>query len=71
MAKKKNKITVSTVSPNIAFVGAKDGKQPFAFIYNGNTMIVMPEDQSKPFFHAEAKKICRLFPLLYKAVLSK
>jgi hypothetical protein len=52
--------------PNIAFVGSKDGREPLMLINNGHSTIVMPADQDKPFFHLEAKTICKLFPLLYK-----
>ncbi len=60
-----------TDSPNIAFVGARAGREPLLTIMNGHVTIVMPADQSKPFHHAEAKTICRLFPLLYRPVVSK
>jgi hypothetical protein len=58
--------------PNIAFVGrAKNHFQPLTVINNGDTMIVLPEDQSKPFFHQEAATIIRLFPTHYKPVRDK
>lgn len=60
-----------TPSPNIAFVGGKGGYRPLLLINNGDREIVMPQDQRKPFFHAEAATICRLFPWLYKAVKTK
>lgn len=65
---RKAKTTISDDSPNLAFVGKKDGKEPFTQINNGNTTIILPEDQSKPFYHAEASTICQLFPLIYKPV---
>jgi hypothetical protein len=61
----------NTPEPNIAFVGEKDGKQPLLQIHNGDTTIILPEDQSKPFYHAEAKTIVRLFRYLYKPVIQK
>jgi hypothetical protein len=70
MARKK-KEEVSEESPNIAFVGGKDGKEPLPLINNGSSTIVLPADQSKPFFHVDAKTIIRLFPWLYKKVVDK
>jgi hypothetical protein len=58
-------------NPNIAFVGSRDNREPFSLINNGDTTIVMPEDQSKPFFHPDAAMICKLFPWLYKPVVAK
>lgn len=58
--------------PNIAFIGReKNGFQPLTLINDGDTTIVLPADQSKPFFHAEAKRIIRLYPWIYKPVKSK
>jgi len=56
---------------NIAFVGEKNGYQPLTAIHNGDQTIVLPEDQSKPFYHVEAKTIIRLFRYLYKPVVQK
>ena len=62
----------SSQEPNIAFVGRnKNGFQPLTLINNGDDTIIMPKDQSKPFYHEEAKTICRLFPLFYKPVKAK
>lgn len=58
-------------APNICFVGAKDGREPFSLINNGSETIVLPEDQSKPFYHAEASTIVRLYGWLYKPVKPK
>lgn len=54
--------------PNIAFIGGKDRKDPLRTIVNGDQVIKLPKDQSKPFFHKEAKVICRLYGWLYKPV---
>jgi hypothetical protein len=54
--------------PNIAFVGAKDKKEPLRTIVNGDQVIKLPANQSKPFFHKEAKVIIRLYGWLYKRV---
>lgn len=52
----------------IAYVG----KDPApASITDGSTHIVMPEDQSKPFVHAEARRILKVMPELYKPVVEK
>lgn len=55
--------------PNIAFVGGKDGFEPLREISDGMTTIVLPEKQKSPFYHAEARRIIRAFPKLYKPVL--
>ena len=68
----KKAISNKQSAPNIAFVGRdKNGFQPLTEINNGDTTIALPEDQSKPFYHPEAKTICRLFPHHYKRVLPK
>jgi hypothetical protein len=59
-------------APNIAFVGrGKNNFQPLRLINNGDATHQLPEDQSKPFFHEDAKTICRLFPTHYKKVEPK
>lgn len=55
--------------PNISFIGKKDGRDPLMLINNGDTAIVLPDNQDEPFFHNEAPTIVRLFPYLYKKVL--
>lgn len=66
------KKTSQSESPNIAFVGReKNGFQPVGLINNGDTTIVMPEDQSKPFYHPDAAVIIKLFPHVYKPVTEK
>lgn len=62
---------MSESKPNIAFVGKKDRRDPLLLINNGDTTIVLPANQSKPFFHLEAAVIVRLYPLLYKPVLPR
>ena len=57
--------------PNIAFVGGKDGRQPIRQIVNGDQVIKLPANQSKPFFHKDAKVITRLYGWLYKPVERK
>lgn len=57
-------------SPNIAFIG-KDGSEPLRRIQNGDQSIDLPENQAKPFFHPDAKIICRLYGWLYKPVKTK
>jgi hypothetical protein len=71
MPRKKKTAPVEPGAPNIAFVGEKNGHQPLQLINNGDATIVMPEDQSKPFHHAEAKTICKLYGWLYKPVTPK
>lgn len=56
------------LKPNVAFVGAKRGKEPILFISNGDLTIRLPKDQSKPFHHPDAARIVRLLPELYKPV---
>jgi hypothetical protein len=50
----------------IKFVG-KDQPAP-AHITDGNTLIELPADQSKPFEHPEASRILKVLPELYKPV---
>jgi hypothetical protein len=57
--------------PNISFVGDKDGKRPLRQIVNGDQTIKLPANQSKPFFHKDAKVIIRLYGWLYKPVTAK
>ena len=52
----------------IKFVGGKSGESAPSFLTDGNTRIVLPTDQSKPFAHASAKRILRVAPELYKRV---
>lgn len=61
----------SPKEPNIAFTGAKDDKQPLLSITNGDTVIKLPKNQSKPFYHKDAKTIIRLYGYLYKKVVKK
>lgn len=63
MAKKEEK----TEKPNIAFVGEK----PLKAINAQGVTIVLPEDQSRPFYHARAGYITRHFPTIYKPVVDK
>lgn len=58
-------------TPNIAFVGKKNGREPLRRITNGDQMISLPKNQSKPFYHKDAKLIIRLYGWLYKTVKSK
>ncbi|MBX3288458.1 MAG: hypothetical protein KF855_03840 [Acidobacteria bacterium] len=72
MKKKKHRDPLTEPSiPNIAFVGAKDGREPVESISDADLTIVLPKDQSRPFFHKEAVRICRLLPWLYKPVEPK
>jgi hypothetical protein len=57
--------------PNIAFIGKKIRREPLTRIHNGHRTIELPEDQKRPFYHAEASTIVRLFPLLYKPILKR
>ena len=54
--------------PNIAYVG---DVEPFKFFNTATGRISLPEDQSKPFYHAQAKLIIQTWPLLYKPVTDK
>lgn len=74
MAKKKTGLTIEPSAveetpvekkpePNIVFIGT--GKA-VTQINDGMTSMVLPEDQSKPFYHAEAARLCRLFPNKFK-----
>lgn len=54
--------------PNIAFVGKKDAP---AKISDGMDTLVLPEDQSKPFYHKDAVRIIQIAPELYKPVIDK
>ncbi|MBS1797458.1 MAG: hypothetical protein JSS81_26785 [Acidobacteria bacterium] len=59
-------------APNIAFIGARDKKDPLRVISNGDSPAIrLPKNQSKPFYHPQAKTICRLFGWLYKPVVGK
>jgi hypothetical protein len=61
-----------TPPPNIAFVGAKLGKEPLRAITDGDSPIInLPANQSKPFYHKRAKTIIRLYGYLYKPVIQK
>lgn len=52
---------------NIALVGEK----PLTEIHSQGVHIVMPKDQSKPFYLKEASFVIRSFPHLYKPVVPK
>lgn len=56
-------------TPNIAFVGNRNGFDPILEINTEPKNIKLPKNQSKPFYHKQAKEIIRLFPYLYKKVL--
>lgn len=55
--------------PNIAFVGGRLKRRPIECFTDGMDILTLPEDQSKPFFHEEALRICSTFPELYKPVV--
>lgn len=55
-------------APNIAFVGGREGREPLRAINNGSSEILLPADQSKPFYHEQASTIIRLYGWLYKPV---
>ena len=57
--------------PNIAFIGAKNGYSPVRLINTEPKNLRLPANQSKPFYHKHAEVIVRLFPYLYKKVISK
>lgn len=57
------------MNQQIKFVGKK--QEAPEFLTDGSTKIVLPENQSKPFTHSEAKRILRAFPELYKKVVQK
>ena len=62
----------STPPPNIAFVGARAGYEPVRVITNGDSpAIKLRKNQTKPFYHKQAKTIIRLYGWLYKAVVNK
>lgn len=52
----------------IKFVG-KDHEAP-KFLTDGNIRIDLPENQSKPFTHKDAKRILKVAPEMYKPVVS-
>jgi hypothetical protein len=61
-----------SMAPNIAFVGRNKNRfEPLRQINNGDMTIKLPADQSKPFFHPDGKKICKLYPHHYKPVIPK
>lgn len=71
---KNNKQASTTLEqPNIKFIGGRIGREPIRAFVDGNVIVALPLDseQSKPFYHAEAARIARLFPLLYKPVTDK
>lgn len=53
--------------PNIALVATRG----FTEISVCGRKIELPKDQSRPFYHADAGEICRLFPQFYKPVVAK
>lgn len=53
----------------IKFVG-KNQTAP-RFINDGMSKIALPENQKRAFCHSDAKRILKLFPTLYKKVISK
>lgn len=55
------------VKPNIALVGEKG----LRVINTASQTIRLPEDQSKPFFHKDARLIIQTFSDFYKPVTSK
>lgn len=61
----------STPRPNIAFVGKKDEREAPLQLTDGDNIITLPANQSKPFYHPDAKLIIRLYGWLYKPVVSK
>lgn len=69
-----NKITepdTYQTEPNIAFIGAKCGREPIMAFTDGDITFEFPKDQSKPFYHSAASRAIALFPLLYKPVTDK
>ena len=68
----KNKSKRPAPLPNIAFIGAKLNLEPLRVITNGDSpTIKLPKNQSKPFYHKDAKTILRLYGWLYKPVVNK
>ena len=57
--------------PNIAFTGAKTGREPLRQIINGDHVIKLPKNQKQPFYHKDAKTIARLYGWLYKPLTPK
>jgi hypothetical protein len=53
--------------PNIALVGERGLREVNA----PGVSFKLPEDQSKPFYHEQAKFLCQQFPYLYKPVVEK
>lgn len=54
---------------NISFIGERGGYRPVERIIDGDVEIVMPAvsvQNASGFYHAEAERIIRTFPQLYK-----
>jgi len=63
----KEVIKESGPRPNVAFVGDK----PLREVNAQGLNIVLPEDQSKPFYHEQAQFLIRHYPDIYKPVIDK
>lgn len=58
-------VAVSPKAPNLEFIGV----EPVEFFHYHGELIVLPEDQSEPFYHEKAAVITRLLPTMYKSYL--
>ena len=70
MAEKEVKVIKKEPAANIAFIGEEPWK-PLIKVHTASGRMKLPEDQSKPFYHAESGFLIRTFPHLYKAVKAK
>lgn len=61
---------VVTEQPNVAFIG-EDPWKPLVKVTSSHKTFRLPEDQSKPFYHENAKYLIQNFPHLYKPVKAK
>ena len=55
----------------IKFVGKKSGLKPLKSFTDGNTLIILPVNQSRGFSHEHAAAILRHAPDRYKRVIPK
>lgn len=64
-----SKAAAAKPEPNIAYVGKREDAP--AKLMDGRTTFDLPADQSQPFYHADAARITRMFPRLYKRFVRK
>lgn len=64
-------VVLGDTPPNIAYVGKGEDVKPLERINAPGVKIILPADQSQPFYLEQADFVIRQFPYLYKHVKEK